>query len=78
MDAKNIHVRGERRSGAQWKKRKEMWCNYCAKRGHFARNCPDITCWECGKKGHEKKSCFIKFFRIFALWNKRINQWSII
>ena len=78
MDAKNIHVRGERSTGAQRRKRKEMCCNFCAQRGHFARNCPDITCWECGKKGHEKKSCFVKFFRLFTIWNKRMNWWSMM
>ena len=78
MDTKTIHVRGERSTGAKWKKRKEMCCNFCAQRGHFARNCPDITCWECGKKGHEKKSCFVKFFRLFTIWNKRMNWWSMM
>jgi hypothetical protein len=58
--SKNIHMRGERSIGPQRKKRKELCCNYCAQRGHFARNCPDIICWECGKKGHEKKSYFVK------------------
>ena len=78
MDEKKIHVRGERIIGVKRKKRKEMCCNYCAQRGHFARNCPDITCWECGKKGHEKKSCFVKFFRLFSIWNKRMNLWSMM
>ena len=79
MDAVNIHVRGvrdddKRRSN---KKRKDLDCHYCNKRGHFARNCPEIRCWECGKKGHEKKACFIKCFRMFANWNKRMNEYSL-
>ena len=28
MDAKNIHVRGERSTGSQRRKRKEMCCNF--------------------------------------------------
>ena len=78
MDANNIHVRGERDGDRRrrWKKRKELDCFYCGERGHFARNCPEIRCWECGKKGHEKKTCFVKFFRIFANWNKRMNDYS--
>ena len=78
MDANNIHVRGERDVDRRrrWKKRKELDCFYCGERGHFARNCPEIRCWECGKKGHEKKICFIKFFRMFANWNKRMNDYS--
>ena len=71
-------MRGERSIDAQRKKRKEMSCNYYAQRGHFATNCPDIICWECGKKGHEKKSCLIKFFRIFDAWNRRMNLWSMM
>ena len=42
----------------------------------FFKFFPEIRCWECGKKGHEKKACFIKFFRIFANWNKRMNDYS--
>ena len=78
MDANNIHVRGERDGDKRrsWKKRKELNCYYCGERGHFSRNCPEIRCWECGKKGHEKKTCFIKFFRMFANWNKRMNDYS--
>ena len=54
----------------------ELNCYYCGERGHFSRNCPEIRCWECGKKGHEKKACFIKFFRMFANWNKRMNEYT--
>ena len=78
MDANNIHVRGERDDDKRRnrKKRKELNCLYCCHRGHFARNCPEIRCQECGKKGHEKKACFIKFFRMFTNWNKRMNDYS--
>ena len=57
MDANNIYVRGERDDDkrSNRKKRKELNCRYCGKRGRFARNCPGVRCWECGKKGHGKK-----------------------
>ena len=78
MDANNVHVRGERDDDKRGnkKKRKELKCYHCGNRGHCARNCREIRCWECGKKGHEKKACFIKFFRMFANWNKRMNDYT--
>ena len=78
MDANNVHVRGERDDDKRGnrKKRKELKCYHCGNRGHCARNCREIRCWECGKKGHEKKTCFIKFFRMFANWNKRMNDYT--